>query len=223
MKIISIGSSKGCNIYIDADGISKRHALIYIEPTGKMQIVDTSENGTFINGARIKSHTATPVKRRDIVTFANGQRLDWRRVPNPSKKVYWVVGVLLLCITCLAVFLLLQKSGFPINPEVPMEHALKDTVAVKSHNVPIENYNKKEDKDTVKADSIDIPSAEELWIGSGKQLKPSSPEKKVKEPERMNTSQPADSLEVETSDTIVEETPSAYMEFEEIEDINENE
>lgn len=222
MKIISIGSSKGCNIYIDADGICKRHALIYIQPSGKMQIVDTSENGTFINGARIKSHVATPVKRRDIVTFANGQKLDWHKVPDPSKKVYWVGATLVICLMCVAAFLLLQKSEFSTIPESPIKYVLKDTCAAQSNSAPIENYNKKEE-DTVKADSLHIPSAEELWVGSGKQLRPSLPERKMREPKRVSTEQPADSLEVETSDTIVEETPSAYMEFEEIEETSENE
>ena len=50
MKTITIGRGDGCNIYIDDESMSRRHAIIKIPTFGEMEIVDMSKNGTSVNG-----------------------------------------------------------------------------------------------------------------------------------------------------------------------------
>lgn len=90
MKILSIGRGDNCNIYLDDQNISRRHAQLRIYPTGRMEIVDYSQNGTFINNVRIQPNAPTPVKRDDVVSFAHTRLLDWSLVPDPLKP--WRIG-----------------------------------------------------------------------------------------------------------------------------------
>ena len=71
MKTITIGRGDGCQIFIDDDLISRRHAILKISTFGKMEIVDMGKNGTFVNGIRLRPNVPVPVKRKDIISFAN--------------------------------------------------------------------------------------------------------------------------------------------------------
>ena len=55
MKTITIGRGDGCQIFIDDDLISRRHAILKISTFGKMEIVDMGKNGTFVNGIRLRT------------------------------------------------------------------------------------------------------------------------------------------------------------------------
>ena len=90
MKILSIGRGDNCNIYLDDQNISRRHAQLRIYATGRMEIVDYSQNGTFINNVRLQPNAPTPVKRDDVVSFAHTRLLDWNLVPDPLKP--WRIG-----------------------------------------------------------------------------------------------------------------------------------
>ncbi len=107
MKTITIGRGDGCQIFIDDDLISRRHAILKISTFGKMEIVDMGKNGTFVNGIRLRPNVPVPVKRKDVVSFANVSQLDWKQVPNPG--IYYkigaiVLGVLLLLLVGLIVY-----------------------------------------------------------------------------------------------------------------------
>ncbi|MBN2494200.1 MAG: GGDEF domain-containing protein [Deltaproteobacteria bacterium] len=52
-----IGRSKDCEIFLNDEGISRRHARIEVDETGDVYISDlNSTNGTYFNGVRITRH-----------------------------------------------------------------------------------------------------------------------------------------------------------------------
>jgi two-component system cell cycle response regulator len=51
---LGIGRSPQCQVHVDEDGVSRRHAQIELTTEGNVQIVDLeSRNGTFVNGAPV--------------------------------------------------------------------------------------------------------------------------------------------------------------------------
>lgn len=140
MKTITIGRGEGCNINIDDEMMSRRHAIIKIPTFGGMEIVDMSKNGTSVNGIRLRPNVPFPVSRKDVVTFAEVAQLDWSKVPDPLK--YYKIGAIVvggLIVLLLAVFLLkglfagsqetqalpateqVQKPVEPVTPEQPAQ------------------------------------------------------------------------------------------------------
>lgn len=105
MKTISIGRSETCDIVLSDAMISRRHAMLRIYATGKMEIVDLSQNGTFVNNIRIKTNTPFPVTRKDVVFFAESEQLDWTMVPNPMKR-YRLIGVGILALVVIAAIII---------------------------------------------------------------------------------------------------------------------
>ncbi len=99
MKSYSIGREETCNItlYDPSNLVSRRHATLNVDGS-KMTITDHSSNGTYINGIRITSGTPVPVTRKDVVSFAQTCELDWKRIPNPAKKIWVSVIVALVVI-----------------------------------------------------------------------------------------------------------------------------
>lgn len=89
MKTYSVGRDINCDIVIDdsTDVISRRHALLNVTPSGKMTIVDQSNNGTYINGIRISSNAPVPVTRKDTISFAHVAKLDWNLVPRSNQWI----------------------------------------------------------------------------------------------------------------------------------------
>src|SRR5580704_11253225 len=52
-----IGRSADCQIQLEDDGVSRRHAKVSLAPEGVIRLVDlASTNGTWFDGARIDSH-----------------------------------------------------------------------------------------------------------------------------------------------------------------------
>ncbi len=52
-----IGRTSTADIYLDDDGVSRRHAKVVVSSDGSVEVVDLrSTNGTYHNGARIPSH-----------------------------------------------------------------------------------------------------------------------------------------------------------------------
>ena len=78
MKILTIGRDESCNIVLSDSTVSRRHAILKIHATGKMEIISMGQNGTFVNGVKLKSDTAYPVTRKDVVSFAHVRQLDWK-------------------------------------------------------------------------------------------------------------------------------------------------
>lgn len=87
MKTITIGRDASCTICINDERISRRHALIKIHNTGKMEIVDLSSNGTYVNGIKLAKNVPFPVTRKNSVVLAHARQLDWNDVPDPMRLV----------------------------------------------------------------------------------------------------------------------------------------
>ena len=124
MKTITVGRGEGCNIIVDDEMMSRRHAIIKIPTFGGMEIVDMSKNGTFVNGVRLRPNVPFPITRKDVVNFADVHQLDWSKVPDPLK--YYKIGVMAvggLVVLLLAIFLL--KSLLTGSKETPAEPAVE--------------------------------------------------------------------------------------------------
>ena len=122
MKVLSIGRDDSCNIVIDDPEmlISRKHALLKLYGTGKMEIVDMSTNGTFVNGLAVPKNKPYVVTRKDVVSFARVRQLDWSLVPNNLRMVK--IGALALCavVVLLAVIILWpskKNPGIGIEPD----------------------------------------------------------------------------------------------------------
>lgn len=96
MKVITIGRDPECNIVLDDNLISRRHAVLRLHGTGKIEIIDYSSNGTFINGTRIVSNTPLKIHRKDAVSFAHAKTLDWSQIPDPSRKPRMIILIVLI-------------------------------------------------------------------------------------------------------------------------------
>ena len=94
MKVLSIGRGENCHIVYDNPQISRQHALLRIYPGGRIEIIDQSSNGTSVNGRPIKKGAACKVTRRDIVTFAGVEQLDWSVIPNPLRPYLWTAAAI---------------------------------------------------------------------------------------------------------------------------------
>lgn len=121
MKKLTIGRGDDCDIYVsDPKGlVSRKHAILKIDPSGKMQITDVSKNGTFINGVRIPAHVPQKVTRKDIVVFANSSKLDWNDVPETGK---WIrIGLMVICGLIIVILALIAAGKFINNNETSDE------------------------------------------------------------------------------------------------------
>ena len=113
MKSYSIGRDESCNIVIDDSMklVSRRHATINVDGR-KITIVDNSTNGTYINGIRISSGIPVPVTRRDVVSFAQVKELDWKTIPDESKKTAWIIAAVAVAVIAagLGTYFILTKD-----------------------------------------------------------------------------------------------------------------
>ena len=140
MKTITIGRGEGCHIYFDDESMSRRHAIIKIPTFGGMEIVDMSKNGTFVNGVRLRPNVPFPVKRTDVVNFADVAQLDWSQVPDPMK--YYKLGAAIvggLVVLLLAIFLLknlLSTSEEP-SPKPATEQIQQSATPIGQQTKPV--------------------------------------------------------------------------------------
>ena len=114
MKVISIGRGEDCNIVLSDNVISRRHAILKIHATGKMELIDMGQNGTFVNGIKLTPNVPYPVTRKDIVSFAHVKQLDWSLIPNTTLIYrYIALGIIsALVIAIIAMFLEWQWIRF---------------------------------------------------------------------------------------------------------------
>lgn len=81
MKLIVIGSNSNSHIRLNSQFVSGYHAELLLLDNGEILLTDKgSKNGTYINDQRLQPNKDIPIKRGDIVRFAD-QLLDWRCVP----------------------------------------------------------------------------------------------------------------------------------------------
>jgi hypothetical protein len=126
MRIISIGRDEDCNIVYPDIIISRHHAILKIHFTGKMEIVDMGQNGTYVNGNKLTPNVPYPVSRKDVVSFAHIRRLEWSQVPNYSKYYYMaligiiaIVGIFIIAKICQNSSLLPKKPLIETTKTVP--------------------------------------------------------------------------------------------------------
>lgn len=115
MKNIKIGRGNDCQIFLDDAMVSRNHALLKVGTFGKLEIVDMSANGTFVNGLKVPQGRPFPVSRKDVVSFAGTETLNWDLVPNPLKYVKWVAAALAALIALIAIILVVKS--FTTEPE----------------------------------------------------------------------------------------------------------
>lgn len=103
MKQLTIGRHNSCDIVIPdtTDIVSRRQAVLCISFFGKMKIIDTSNNGTFVNGERLTNGKSMPVTRTDKVNFGRVAELDWSLVHDPyhKHKVWGTIAVVASLLT----------------------------------------------------------------------------------------------------------------------------
>lgn len=83
-----IGRDPRCDVWLDHDGVSRRHARIRVaKPAEPVVLADLdSTNGTFIGGQRIV--TPTPLADRDVITLGEVS-VQFREWPNaaPTRRI----------------------------------------------------------------------------------------------------------------------------------------
>ena len=188
MKTYSIGRDLGCDIVINdrTDVVSRRHALINVFPSGKMTIVDQSSNGTYVNGIRVSPNVPVPVTRKDTVSFAHIEKLDWNMVPRSNDWIKYVLvaiaALILLNAVVMGTYFLLTKNkkcdDLPKIEAASPEKAVTDTAS--NTSVP-EQTKDKERQDTVKEEkkSQENPSLDKKNKKKNDDTKPTVKEKEA--------------------------------------------
>lgn len=125
MKIITIGRGEECNIRYDDPNISRRHAVMRLYPSGKIEIIDYSRNGTAVNGVKLGPEKMTRIKRSDSVSFAGVKTLDWKQVPNPSRPYKIAI---IICIAFIGVLALVCAGVALYNAFVDNTSAQSEVV-----------------------------------------------------------------------------------------------
>ena len=159
MKTITIGRGEGCDIQIDHNKISRRHAILKIYTFGKMEIVDMGQNGTWVNGVKLRSGVPFPVKRKDVVNFAEVSQLNWSLVPNPTKYLELAVFYAIILILFIFVVVICVSKCFndsyepykdnqnPVTTEQTMEGVISNDTISKIQQPPISSNDKNEIKE----------------------------------------------------------------------------
>ena len=95
MRLLKIGSSQDCDIVLNSRKVSSLHAEITLLNNGDILLEDKgSTNGTFVNNQPIKPGATVPIRRGDLVRFADTE-LQWASVPQPAnnsmyRKIYGI-------------------------------------------------------------------------------------------------------------------------------------
>lgn len=95
MRLLKIGSSQDCDIVLNSRKVSALHAEITLLNNGDILLEDKgSTNGTYVNNQPIKPGASVPIRRGDLVRFAD-MELPWASVPQPTnnsmfKRIYGI-------------------------------------------------------------------------------------------------------------------------------------
>lgn len=153
MKILSIGRDDNCNIILSDNMISRHHAILKIHATGKMEIISMGQNGTFVNGIKLKLDTIYPITRKDIVSFAHVRQLDWSQIPDIRGYYrYGIIGVffVVLLIVCIVAFSWFVKDDNPVSPIVvePQMNEVEVSISEKQEQITTKEETGKTEKDS---------------------------------------------------------------------------
>jgi predicted component of type VI protein secretion system len=119
----SIGRSQENNLVIERPGLSRRHAVIGNLEDGVKVADCESANGTFLNGAPVR--TETPVKDGDVISL--GQVLDIQirigvRMAAPKESSHLpmaLIGVMAVILIGALVLIVAMRRPRPTTPPVP--------------------------------------------------------------------------------------------------------
>lgn len=93
MKLIVVGSGSSAHLKVSSQFVSSYHAEILLLDSGEILLTDKgSKNGTFVNGQRLQPDKDVPIKRNDIVRFAD-QTLDWKDIPSVSMDFSKIIEI----------------------------------------------------------------------------------------------------------------------------------
>ena len=67
----SIGRGEACNLVLDSENLSRKHAQIAISKTGFVIVDLESANGTFVNEIKLSPGEKKPISDGDIIRFAD--------------------------------------------------------------------------------------------------------------------------------------------------------
>lgn len=153
MKILTIGRDESCNIVLSDSTVSRRHAILKIHATGKMEIISMGQNGTFVNGVKLKSDTAYPVTRKDVVSFAHVRQLDWNQIPDVQR--YYRYGIMAVIITVIVVIQDMKDD----TPRLPViECQQEEKVLPEKEVAPQAEVKKKQDSLSEKKEKNEVSS-----------------------------------------------------------------
>ena len=130
-KIIKIGKGQGSDYYLNnSDGISRDHAEIIITENKKIYLFDKSQKGTSVNGISINRYEFVPIKKKDKVSFAGKDILDWKKLKAPSSFNHWYITIPASVIAvALAVFFVIN-SLIDDNPKPKLYDQYKNSIAL---------------------------------------------------------------------------------------------
>lgn len=196
MKVISIGRDEDCTIVFQDNVISRRHAILKIHATGKMEIVDMGQNGTFVNGVKLNPNTPYPVSRKDVVSFAHVRQLDWSLVPNQFKYYWYILIVCVLAVIITGVGILLSHMGRETDEE---KLPRLDDKSANEVTVPVKEETKEKTDDPTGGDkSIEMDGKDKVIPpGFFREKKEKEKGKEKKKPEKDGKKNPQDSKEKE--------------------------
>lgn len=190
MKTISIGRDENCDIVITdrTNVVSRRHAVITIDNSGKMTITDHSSNGTYINGIKMSENVAVPITRKDAISFAHVFELDWNMVPNVrSRNIKIILGSAVAIVT--AVILLILLGHDKVEPVKPVQHETEQVVDTMPKTQPqVVETPEKQQEETEKQDAPKISAEKDDKPANVKKENDSSvPEKQENDVETSET------------------------------------
>lgn len=141
-KVYTIGRDETCDIIIrdSSDVVSRVHATLKFAGNGKYTLVDQSRNGTYVNGIRMSANEEIPVTRRDVVSFAHVQDLDWEQIPEAkkSKKTITILIISFIVITALIYSVIRYLDYAPSKGDnAPDEFFPTDTIQIKTDTVKV--------------------------------------------------------------------------------------
>lgn len=139
MKIVTIGRDTNCDIVYDDDLISRRQAVLRLYPTGRIEIIDYSRNGTSVNGVKLAPEKLTRIHRGDAVTFAGVKSLDWKEVPDPSRLLKIIIAsvtVIIVVLIAIWVFIQVRSAVVAHHASDAIENVDSDNPADTVANTP---------------------------------------------------------------------------------------
>ena len=185
MKAYSIGREMGCDIVINdsTDVISRRHATLNVYPTGKMTIIDMSQNGTYVNGIKISPNVPVPVTRKDNISFAHIARLDWNCVPNTQTKIlrFAALGAIALLVVFGGVYGI-KAIGGDKEPEKPAT-VVTDSIGSEARKKAIQEEEQRK-QDSIKNHVKDSLKKANAKQGKVKTKKPADKKPADKQPKK---------------------------------------